>query len=78
MMMAVSLRLFYLMMTGVFGWLALLSRGDAAKDAEVLVLGDEVAVLGRQGGRSLLDWADRAVLVVLGGLLPSGLRDFGW
>ncbi len=33
MMMAVSLRLLYLMMTGVFGGLALLSRSDAAEDA---------------------------------------------
>ena len=34
MVMAVSLRLLFLMMTGVFGWLALLSCSDAAKDAE--------------------------------------------
>ena len=76
MILAVSLRLLYLMMTGVFGWLALLSRSDVAEDAEILVLRDEVAVLGRQAGRPLLDWADRAVLVVLGGLFPGGLRRF--
>jgi putative transposase len=35
----------YLFMVGVFGWLVLLARSDAAKDAETLVLRHEIAVL---------------------------------
>jgi len=76
MIMVVSLRLFYLIMIGVFGWLVFLCRGDASKDAEILVLRYEVAVLRRQVGRPKLGWADRAVLAAVAGLFPAGLRRF--
>jgi putative transposase len=64
------LRLLDLMFCKVLGWLALLARRSAAKDAELLMLRHEVAVLWRQVARPRVDWADRAVLAGLARLLP--------
>jgi putative transposase len=67
----VSLRFAYLAVLRVFGWLALLARSDRAKDAEILILRQQVAVLQRQVKAPRLSWADRAVLAALARLLPG-------
>jgi putative transposase len=74
MIVNVSLRQLYLIFDRLLGWLLLLGRTPASKDAELLVLRHEVAVLRRTNPKPHLDWADRAVFAALTRRLPRVLR----
>jgi hypothetical protein len=63
-------RLAYLTLCRSIQLLALLARGDAAKDLELLVLRHQLSVLRRQVPRPRLEPADRALLAAVSRVLP--------
>ena len=73
-----ALRLAYLILVRVLSWLALLARSDTAKDAEILTLRHEVAVLCRTNPRPKMAWLDRPALSALSNLLPTRSPGCGW
>ena len=63
-------RLVYLTLCRSMQLLALLGRGDAAKELEILVLRHQLAVLHRQTPHPRLEPADRALLAAISRVLP--------
>jgi putative transposase len=57
----VTVRLLYLIFRQLMAWLGLLVHSSRSKNAEILVLRHEVAVLRRQVQRPRLSWANRAL-----------------
>jgi putative transposase len=66
----VALSFLYRMLRRVLELAAVRRRSDEDKDIEILVLRHELEVLRRQVGRVRYEPADRAVLALLGRLLP--------
>jgi transposase InsO family protein len=66
--------LVYRLLVTMVSWLALLTRSSSCKEAEILALRHEVAVLRRATPKPHLCWSDRAVLAALARVLPKALR----
>jgi putative transposase len=66
----VLMKIVYLSMRWLFGVAVLMVRSDRAKDAELLVLRHENAVLRRNTGRIRYDLADRAWFAALTRFIP--------
>src|SRR6266571_103290 len=69
------LRLVFLLITRLAGWLQLSRREEAWKTAEILILRHQLAVLQRRQPRCpQLNWADRALLAALLSVIPKARR----
>jgi hypothetical protein len=68
------LKIVYLLVPRVLGLVVLVFRTDLAKDAELLVVRHENAVLRRHASRIRYEPADRAWLAALARLIPRNRR----
>jgi putative transposase len=71
----VGLRLVYLTVGRLFGWLRLSRREESWKSAEILLLRHQLTVLQRQvDARPKMSWADRALIALLLEAIPKQQR----
>ena len=69
------LRFMFLLTTRLAAWLRLTRREETWKTAEILILRHQLAVLQRrQPRRATVNWADRALLATLLGVIPRARR----
>ena len=68
------LRFVFLLTTRVVAGLRLSRREEAWQITEILILRHQLAVLRRQPRRPKLNWADRALLAILLGVIPNARR----
>ena len=64
----------YRLLVTVLSWLALVARSSASKDAEILALHQEVAILCRANPKPKTTWPERSVLAALARILLKLLR----
>jgi putative transposase len=70
-----ALRLVYLTISRLFGWLRLSRRSESWKTAEILLLRHQLTVLQRPvDARPKITWADRALIALLLDVIPRGRR----
>jgi putative transposase len=69
-----ALRFLYLALCAVLRILVR-RRDDVAREAEIVILRHELAVLRRTAGRARLDWANRAVISALARVIARDRRD---
>jgi hypothetical protein len=68
-------RFVFLLITRMAAWLRLLQREEAWQTAEILILRHQLAVLQRRQPRPPdVNWADRAGLATLPGVIPKARR----
>ena len=69
------LRFVFLLITRVVTWLRLSRREEAWRITEILILRHQLALLQRRQPRHpKLNWADRALLAILLGVIPKARR----
>ena len=66
----VVLSFLYRLTSRLFALLGVRRMDSLAKDAEILVLRHQLAVLRRQAGRPRFTWSDRALITLLARLVP--------